>query len=118
MRPALKSVLPHVLLSAAVLSQLPLSATPQTTRNSELSGTWEGQMLLGSNWRYVEARFGSQDDPSATRVDLPQERREFRDFVTSGDRLTWTLVRGTDRIEFEGTRTGDAIRGRAVQAGF
>jgi len=75
-------------------------------------------MLLGSNWRYVEARFGSQDDLSATRVDLPQERREFRDFVTSGDRLTWTLVRGADRIEFEGTRAGDAIRGRAVQAGF
>jgi pimeloyl-ACP methyl ester carboxylesterase len=106
----------RLMLPAAALSAF--SATPPISSTiAELAGTWEGQMLLGSNWRYVEARFGAPDDPGGAQVDLPQERRQFRDFTVSGARLTWTLVRNTERIEFEGTHAGDIIRGRAVQSG-
>jgi hypothetical protein len=92
----------RLMLPAAALSAF--SATPPISSTiAELAGTWEGQMLLGSNWRYVGARFGAPDDPGGAQVDLPQERRQFRDFTVSGARLTWTLVRNTERIEFEGT---------------
>jgi hypothetical protein len=96
-----------------------VSAWAQTTSGKvRLAGAWEGQLLLGSNWRFMEARFETNDGQPDARVDLPQERREFRDFSTSGDRLEWTLVRGQERIRFEGTRSGDVIRGSADQNGL
>jgi hypothetical protein len=96
-----------------------VSAWAQTTSGKVgLAGAWEGQLLLGSNWRFMEARFETNDGQPDARVDLPQERREFRDFSTSGDRLQWTLVRGQERIRFEGTRSGDVIRGSADQNGL
>jgi pimeloyl-ACP methyl ester carboxylesterase len=80
------------------------------------TGAWEGQMLLGGNWRYMEAAFGD-GDPTTAKVDLPQERREFRDFTAQGNRLQWTLVRGQGRIRFDGLLSGNLIRGHAEQNG-
>jgi pimeloyl-ACP methyl ester carboxylesterase len=102
-----------------VLSLVSAGSRAQTpVRSAGLAGAWEGQLLLGSNWRFMEASFEITDSQQNARVDLPQERREFRDFTITGDQLQWTLLRGQDGIRFEGTRTGDVIRGSAVQNGL
>ena len=109
----------HTQLVLAFLVLAAVSMSAQTTSGTVgLAGAWEGQLLLGTNWRFMEARFETNAGQPDARVDLPQERREFRDFSTSGDRLQWTLVRGQERIRFEGTRSGDVIRGSADQNGL
>ena len=107
---------PGVLFALTMLST-PCATRAQTYQTAELSGDWEGQMLLRSNWRFMEARFGRGGDTAEVKVDLPQERREFRDFERQGNRLQWNLLRGTARIRFEGTLNGDVIRGSADQDG-
>ena len=107
----------HRSLLAAVFLVLRWTiASAQTSSGTAgLSGTWEGQLLLGTNWRFLEARFGTAGDNSGARVDLPQDRREFRDFTVSGTRLRWTLARGQDQIRFDGALVGDVIRGTVEQ---
>jgi pimeloyl-ACP methyl ester carboxylesterase len=87
--------------------------TAQVSQGTALTGAWEGQMLLGGNWRFIEAEFGD----GVAKVDLPQERRDFRDFTAQGNRLQWTLVRGQGRIRFDGLLSGNRIRGEAEQNG-
>jgi alpha-beta hydrolase superfamily lysophospholipase len=82
-----------------------------------LSGAWEGQMLLNGTWRFMEGQFGEGTGPTGAKVDLPQERREFRDFTSEGDRLKWNLARGQNSIRFDGVLSGDVIRGQAEQRG-
>ena len=101
---------------AAFLSLTCLTMTAQISPVAGPTGAWEGQMLLGGNWRYMEAAFGN-GDPLAAKVDLPQERREFREFTAQGNRLQWTLLRGQGRIRFDGLLTGNLIRGQAEQNG-
>jgi hypothetical protein len=42
-----------------------------------------GQLLLNSNWRFMEADFGATGLADA-KVDLPQERRDFAEFSIDG----------------------------------
>jgi uncharacterized protein len=88
----------------------------QTSPTTQPTGLWEGQMLLSGNWRFMEAQFGN-GNPSEVKIDLPQERREFRDFEVEGNRFRWTLVRATARIRFEGKIDGGVIRGTSEQNG-
>ena len=90
-------------------------ASGATQPPAPLIGTWEGQLLLNSNWRFMEADFGATGKPADAKVDLPQERRDFAEFSIDGQSVRWTLLRGQSRIRFEGTREGDVIRGRAEQ---
>jgi|SRR5688572_2046284 len=97
--------------SPGVLLAITMLVTPSTTRAQtyptiELSGDWEGQMLLRSNWRFMEARFGRGGDPAEVKVDLPQERREFRDFERQGNRL-----HGADDVDVRAT-TNSALLAR------
>jgi pimeloyl-ACP methyl ester carboxylesterase len=94
-------------------------ASGVTQPGPPLTGAWEGQLLLNSNWRFMEADFGATGNPADARVDLPQERRQFAEFSVDGQSVRWTLVRGQSRIRFEGTRTrdNDVIRGYADQNG-
>ena len=92
-------------------------ASGGTQPRAPLTGTWEGQLLLNSNWRFMEADFGATGKLADARVDLPQERREFTEFSTDGQSVRWTLQRGQGRIRFEGTRENDIIRGSAEQNG-
>src|SRR5688572_6249949 len=101
------------LIAASVMVSLTLSAQVSPV----LSGAWEGQMLLNGTWRYLEAQFGDSAGTTPTKVDTPQERREFRDFTIEGDRVRWTLVRGQNWIRFDGVLSGDAIRGQVEQRG-
>ena len=86
-----------------------------TQPRAPLTGTWEGQLLLNSNWRFMEADFGATGKLADATVDLPQERREFAEFSIDGQSVRWTPPRGQSRIRFEGTREDDVIRGRAEQ---
>ena len=90
-------------------------ASGATQPRAPLTGTWEGQLLLNSNWRFMEADFGATGKVADAKVDLPQERREFAEFSIDGQSVRWTLLRGQGRIRFEGTREDDVIRGRAEQ---
>jgi pimeloyl-ACP methyl ester carboxylesterase len=97
---------------ALLLAALGVSAGQPLNR---LDGRWEGQMLLNSNWRFMEASFAA--NPADTRVDLPQERRQFADFSRKGNRLRWMLLRGQARVRFDGMLEGNVIRGHAEQNG-
>ena len=86
---------------------------------ASLTGTWEGQLLLNSNWRFMEADFGATGNLADMKVDLPQERRQLSELSIDGRSIRWTLSRGQGHMRFEGTRTGDddIIRGRVEQDG-
>jgi uncharacterized protein len=92
-------------------------ASGATQPGPPLTGTWEGQLLMNSNWRFMEADFGATGKLVDAKVDLPQERRQFAEFSIDGQSVRWTLLRGQGRIRFEGTRDDDIIRGRAEQDG-
>jgi uncharacterized protein len=105
----MKMIIPAVLCAVTVQAS-------QTSTTSQRTGLWEGQMLLNGNWRFMEAQFGS-GNPSEAKVDLPQERREFRDFEVEGNQLRWALMRGDARIRFDGRIDGSVIRGTSEQNG-
>jgi hypothetical protein len=84
------------------------------TQPVPLTGSWEGQLLLNNNWRFMEADFGATGKLADAKVDLPQERRDFTEFSIDGQSVGWTLLRGQARMRFAGTREGDVIRGQAV----
>src|SRR4030095_7053959 len=71
---------------------------------------------LSGNWRFMEAQLGN-GNPLEVKIDLPQERREFRDFEVEGSRIRWSLMRGTARISFDGRIDGSVIRGTSEQNG-
>ena len=97
-----------------VMSVFVVLAAPTTAQTpAPLTGTWEGQLLLNSNWRFMEVDFGPSGNLTDAKVDTPQERRKLAEFSIDGPSVRWTLVRGQAGIRFEGTRTldNDTIRG-------
>lgn len=110
--------LQRTLLVVAVLGLASVTTPAQTSPDEDgLSGAWEGQLLLRSNWRFMEAQFGGMGGQTEAKVDTPQARHEFRDFEVQAERLRWTLARASTRMRFDGTRMGDVIRGRVEQDG-
>jgi len=103
-----------VLAASSVIACLTLTAQAPTPA---LSGAWEGQMLLNGTWRFMEGQFGESTAVTGAKVDLPQERREFRDFTAESGHLKWNLVRGQSWIRFDGVLSGDVIRGQVEQSG-
>jgi hypothetical protein len=115
MIPAVRDLICSRAVLSVGLALIVVTMSSQTNPPVALSGAWEGQMLLAGNWRFMEAQFANGENIAATKVDLPQERREFRDFIVQGNRLQWTLVRGQGRIRFDGVLNRDVIRGGVEQ---
>jgi hypothetical protein len=75
-----------------------------------LDGYWQGSALFRGQWRFMEAEF-SENLHVPSKIDLPQQRHELKDFKKENGALEFTLVRGSSELKCTGTLRGDSIVG-------
>ena len=100
----------HTQLVLAFLVLAAVSMSAQTTSGTVgLAGAWEGQLLLGSNWRFMEARFRTINGQPDARSTC---HRNDANFVTSARQATGSSGR------WFADRTGSALTVPGVATSF